>query len=78
MHKQVVPISPPAGAVAGELVTFAGFENAPLEAGNKASKIFSKICDDFYVDDQMRATFQGTPFMTSAGEITSTLKGSIS
>ena len=48
------------------------------EAGNKATKAYSKIYNDFYVSEQGIATYKGIPFMTSTGPILSTLKGPIS
>lgn len=75
---QVVPLDPPAGAKVGELVMFEGHASEPAEAGNRASKAYSKIADEFIVNDQGLATFQGVPFMTSDGPMTSTLKGKIS
>lgn len=77
-HSQVVPLTVPSNAKLGDLVTFKGHKSQPLEAGNAASKAFSKIADDFFVDDNMIATFKGIPFMISDGAITSTLKGKIS
>lgn len=62
----------------GELVTFAGHPAAPAEAGNRASKAYSKIADEFFVDDNGVATYKGVPFMTTGGAIYSSLKGKIS
>ena len=77
-HTQVAPLSPPSGVPVGELITFAGYESAPVEPGNKATKVWGKIADGFVVNDDMVATYKGIPFMTSQGVITATLKGSIS
>ena len=41
-------------------------------------KVFGKIADEFFVNDDLVATFQGIPFSTSRGPVTSTLKGKIS
>lgn len=71
-------MSPPEGVNIGELVTFHGHAPAPIEAGNRASKAFSKIAEDFFVNDDLVATFQGIPFQTSKGVITTNLKGKIS
>lgn len=75
---QVDPLSPPADAAIGELISFAENIIKPVEPGNKATKSFGKIADDFYVDDSGVATFRGVPFMTTKGPVTSTLKGKIS
>jgi len=48
------------------------------EPGNRASKAYGKIADDFFVNDDLVATFKGVPFMTPAGPIKSNLKGKIS
>jgi hypothetical protein len=50
----------------------------PCEAGNRATKAFSKICEDFRVSEEGVATYKGVPFMTSAGPILSDLRGPIS
>lgn len=78
MHIQVDPLTPSAGAALGELITFAGYDMKPVEAGNKASKVFSKICDEFYVNSEGFASFSGIPFMTSVGPIKCSLNGKIS
>lgn len=59
-------------------MTFEGHVAAPAEAGNRASKAFSKVADDFFVDDNLIATYKGIPFMTSQGLIKTNLKGRIS
>jgi aminoacyl tRNA synthase complex-interacting multifunctional protein 1 len=69
---------PPEETAVGELITFEGHPAAPVEPGNKASKAYSKIADDFFVDDVNLATYKGVPFMTSVGPIKSSLKGKIS
>jgi len=75
----VEPLLVPEGAKVGELITFAGHKPEPEPAGNRASKAFTKVADDLFVDDGGLATFKGTPFMTSSGAITSSMKkGSIS
>jgi methionine--tRNA ligase beta chain len=77
-HTQVVPLSPPDNVPIGELITFEGHSSAPAEAGNRASKAFSKVADDFFVDENLVATYKGIPFNTSQGIIKTTLKGKIS
>ena len=77
-HTQVEPLSPPVTAAIGELISFEGNLIKPVEAGNKATKSFSKIADDFFVNDEGVATFRGIPFKTTQGAVTATLKGKIS
>eukprot|EP01038_Epipyxis_sp_PR26KG_P012328 gene12328-16535_t len=77
-RSQVVPLSPPPQTPIGDLITFKGYSSQPVEAGNKASKSYSKIADDFFVNDEGIATYSGIPFMTSLGPITSGIKGKIS
>lgn len=76
---EVEPLSPPAGAVIGELITFDGHKAAPMDAGNRASKAYSKVSDKLFVDEAGRATYDGIPFMTPAGPCTGKIvKGIIS
>ena len=78
-HTEVEPLVVPAGAKIGELITFVGHKPEPEAPGNRASKAFSKVAEELFVDDGGLATFAGTPFMTAAGPITSSMKkGSIS
>ena len=72
------PITPPSGAIIGELVNFPGHASAVIEAGNKATKAFTKISDGFHGDDQGNAMYLNVPFMTSAGPIKVSFKGKIS
>ena len=72
------PLTPNSGTSLGELVTFAGYVMKPVEAGNKASKVFGKICEEFYVNSEGLASFNGIPFMTSVGPIKCSLQGKIS
>ena len=76
--RKVEPISPPAGAAPGELITFMGHKSQPEAPGNRATKAYSKIADDFYVDDNGQATYKGIPFMTPQGSCTASFKGKIS
>ena len=75
---QVEPLSPPEGSPAGQLITFKGHKPDPAEAGNRASKAYSKVADEFFVNENGEATFKGIPFMTPLGAVTSNLKGKIS
>lgn len=78
-HTQVEPLSPPVDAELGDLITFEGHKPEPAEAGNRASKAYSKISEDFFVNDDGIATYQGIPFMINGkGLVTSSLKGKIS
>lgn len=78
-HTEVEPLVVPAGAKIGELITFVGHKSEPEAPGNRASKAFSKVAEELFVDDGGLATFAGTPFMTAAGPVTSSMKkGSIS
>lgn len=77
-HTAVVPIAPHPETPVGELITFEGHPSAFVEPGNKASKAFSKVADELFVDDRGVATFKSIPFMTTLGPITSSLKGKIS
>ncbi|RYH23438.1 hypothetical protein EON65_17795 [archaeon] len=73
-----MPLYPPESAAVGELITFEGHPAAPAEPGNRASKAYTKIADDFFVDDNGVATYKGIAFMTTSGAIHSPLKGKIS
>ena len=75
---QVEPLNPPEGSPAGQLITFKGHKPDPAEAGNRASKAYSKVADEFFVNENGEATFKGIPFMTPLGAVTSNLKGKIS
>jgi hypothetical protein len=59
-------------------VKFAGHHIQPAEAGNRATKAFGKICENFCVNEDGVATYKGLPFMTSAGVVRSELRGPIS
>ena len=72
------PLSPPEGCPPGQLITFKGHKSDPAEAGNRASKAYGKVADEFFVNDDGVATFQGIPFMTPLGAVKSNLKGKIS
>ena len=69
-HDQVEPLAPPAGSSVGDLITFDGHKVAPIDAGNRASKAYSKVADGFFVDKEGRATHEGIPFMTPQGPVT--------
>eukprot|EP01035_Chromulina_nebulosa_P018622 gene18622-24355_t len=75
---KVDPLIPPADAPIGQLITFEGHLSEPVEPGNRATKAFTKIADGFYVNEQGVATFNGIPFSTPSGPVTSALIGKIS
>lgn len=75
---KVEPLTPADSTNIGELIQFSGHTISPAEPGNKATKAFGKIADDFFVNDDMQATFRNIPFQTSAGPIQTNLKGKIS
>lgn len=75
---QVEPLIPPEGSVPGTLITFKGHKSEPAEPGNRASKAYGKVADDFFMSEDGIATFKGIPFMTPLGAVKSNLKGKIS
>ncbi len=78
-HSKVEPLLVPDGTPNGELITFEGHASAPIEPGNKSSKIYGKICDNFKVNELGEATYEGVVFATSGGAIKSSfISGSIS
>lgn len=77
-HTKVDPIIPPASSAIGELIRFPGHLPAPVEAGNKATKVFTKIAEYFHASDDGVARFKDSPFMTSSGPVTASFKGKIS
>lgn len=70
-------VEPPAGAALGERVAFAGHEGPAAEPNRVAKKkIFDAVAPGLKLDAEGRATWEGIPFMTSAGPCTcATLKG---
>jgi len=78
-HSHVDPLAPPGGSSVGDQITFEGHKVAPMEAGNRASKAFSKVVADLFVDAEGRAMYKRVPFMTPHGAVTGSIaKGSIS
>lgn len=75
---KVDPLSPPPNAKVGELIRFTGHLAEPVEPGNRATKAYGKVADDFYTTPEGVATFKGVPFMTPEGPCTSILTGPIS
>lgn len=72
-HSRVEPLLPPGAAAVGERITFDGHDGKPEEVLNPKKKHLEKILPDFFTDGNGVATYQGIPFMTSAGPCTSSL-----
>lgn len=66
-HTQVDPLAPPQGTPVGELITFEGHRVAPIDAGNRATKAFDRVCEDLKTDDAGVAMYKDLPFATSLG-----------
>jgi aminoacyl tRNA synthase complex-interacting multifunctional protein 1 len=63
-------LEPPAGAVPGERVSFQGHEAPPAAPSRMAKKkILEAVLPGLKVSDTLEATFEGIPFMTSAGPV---------
>jgi tRNA-binding EMAP/Myf-like protein len=58
---KVVSLTAPFECDFGELTTFEGHKVGFIDPGNRASKAFSKVVNDSFVDDQGRATYKGVP-----------------
>lgn len=54
-------------------VCFYRFSNAPLEEVNPKKKILERLFPDLKTSADGTPTYQGVPFMTSKGPVTSTL-----
>lgn len=67
----------PEGAKVGERVVVEGLVAEPAKpTAMTKKKILEKVLPDCVVDDNLRATYKGKPFVTSAGPVlTPTLKG---
>ena len=64
-------VEPPAGAAVGERVAFAGHAGAAADPKRMdKKKIFDKVAPGLKVDATCKATWNGVPFMTSAGPCT--------
>lgn len=61
-HSVVDPLSPPAAAEVGALVTFAGHRSAPIAAGNRASKAFDRVVAELRTDEEGVAMFGDVRF----------------
>lgn len=72
-HTVVEPLLPPEGAKPGERVSFAGIDGKPEDVLNPKKKQLDKITPQLFTDEKGIATFNGIPFMTSAGPCTSSI-----
>jgi hypothetical protein len=73
-------VEPPAGAAVGERIAFTGHEGPAAEPNRVAKKkIFESVAPGLVVNADCIATWDGIPFMTSAGPCTvrSAVGGSI-
>ncbi|KAF5958911.1 hypothetical protein HYC85_006136 [Camellia sinensis] len=72
-HSVVEPLIAPEGAKVGECISFSGHEGKPEDVLNPKKKQLEKITPHLFTDDKGVATFEGIPFMTSAGPCTSSI-----
>ena len=64
----------PEGVPAGERIIFPGHEGTPEPVlKKKLAKHYENVAVDLKTDDKGNAVWQGIPFMTSKGPITSTI-----
>ena len=64
-------VEPPPGAKVGERIQFAGHEGAPADPSRVAKKkLFEAVAPGLRVDASGVATWEGIPFLTSAGPCT--------
>ena len=73
-HTKVDFLIPPEGVPNGERVTFAGFEGEPVEVLVPKKKMFEKCAEKLATDEAGVASYDGVPFMTTKGAVTSSLK----
>lgn len=74
---KVEVLSPPAGAVPGDLVSCDGFPRIPDAQLNPKKKIFETCAPDLLTNDSKEACFKGVP-LTVVGKgnvVSQTLKG---
>ncbi|KAL3635972.1 hypothetical protein CASFOL_020519 [Castilleja foliolosa] len=79
-HTKVELVEPPQGAVAGERVTFPGFEEGlPDDVLNPKKKVWETLQPDLHTDKDLVACYKNLPLTTSAGvcKVTSIAQGSI-
>lgn len=72
-HTAVEPVIVPEGAKVGECITFLGHEGKPEDVLNPKKKQLEKITPHLFTDASGLATFEGVPFMTSAGPCKSSI-----
>ncbi|KAJ7321791.1 hypothetical protein OS493_033900 [Desmophyllum pertusum] len=76
--RQVLPLSPPAECKPGDRVVVQGYEHetagAPDELLNPKKKIFESLKPDLFTSDEGVAEYKGSPLVTTAGQITTSLK----
>ncbi|KAL3619993.1 hypothetical protein CASFOL_034905 [Castilleja foliolosa] len=79
-HTKVELVEPPQGAVAGERVTFPGFEEGlPDDVLNPKKKVWETLQPDLHTDKDLVACYKNLSLTTSAGvcKVTSIAQGSI-
>lgn len=76
--RQVIPLNPPAECKPGDRVVVKGYEHEtagePDEQLNPKKKIFEALKPDLCTSDDGVAEYKGSPLMTAAGQVTSSLK----
>ncbi|XP_072954833.1 probable methionine--tRNA ligase isoform X1 [Typha angustifolia] len=78
-HTKVELVDPPASAVVGERVAFAGYSGEPDTVLNAKSKVWDKVQVDLHTDGELVACYKDVPFTTSAGvcKVSSIASGAI-
>ncbi|PFX34106.1 Tyrosine--tRNA ligase, cytoplasmic [Stylophora pistillata] len=76
--RQVIPLNPPAECKPGDRVVVKGYEHEtagePDEQLNPKKKIFEALKPDLCTSEEGVAEYKGSPLVTSAGQVTSSLK----
>lgn len=72
-HTKVDPLAPPSGSVVGERITFKGHDGEAEAQLNPKKKIFEELAPKLTTGDSGQALYDGIPFMTSAGPVTSSV-----
>lgn len=77
-RRQVIPLNPPAECKPGDRVVVKGYEHEtagePDEQLNPKKKIFEALKPDLCTSEEGVAEYKGSPLVTSAGQVTSSLK----
>uniref|UniRef100_A0A2P2M8U1 Uncharacterized protein MANES_15G055300 n=1 Tax=Rhizophora mucronata TaxID=61149 RepID=A0A2P2M8U1_RHIMU len=78
-HTKVELVEPPQSAVAGERITFTGFEGEPDDVLNPKKKVWETLQVDLQTNADLVACYKDIPFTTSAGlcKVASIHSGSI-